>query len=201
MILITQCHGTNLEFTFLKRNARERLRHMTITAIVLTCGGLAGALVTIITLIFKFDDLKARFKTKSDKRRAKFAMKQQPFCQSVCPAPKYMQEIAQILKDMKKDNLITREISLETLGTSLIKNADECCKRGWCSQEEKDNLIHAYIPYEIGGGNGRVLYHVGLAMNLPTSKGGTPCDVDMSLIIEREHERYRVKHNERNNQI
>lgn len=174
---------------------------MTITGIVLTCGGLAGALVTIITLIFKFDDLKAFFRKKAEAKREKFAKKQQPFCQSVCSAPAYMKEIAQALKEIKKENLITREISLETLGNSLIKNADEACKKGFCPQEYKDNLVHAYIPYEIGGGNGRVLYHVGLAMNLPTTKGGTPCDVDMSLIIEREHERYRLKHNERNNQI
>ena len=174
---------------------------MTPIEIVLTCGGLAGALGTIIALIFNLDKLKNFFKEKGDARRMRFATKQQPFCQSVCAAPVYMKEIAQILKDIKKENLLTREISLETLGNSLIRNADEACKKGFCSQEIKDNLIHAYIPYEIGGGNGRVLYHVGLAMNLPTSKGGSPCDVDMSSIIEREHERYRIKHNERNNQI
>lgn len=160
-----------------------------ITLWVMISGGL-GALVIFIANITKLRDYIVAFKKW---KREQFAKKQQPYCQLVCSAPAYMADISKTLKEIKIENAITREISLETLGNIMIQKSIEACEKGYMEQNEKDNLIHSFIPYDIGRGNGRVLYHVGLAMDLPTTQNGTPCDVDMSAIIERERERYALK--------
>jgi len=85
---------------------------------------------------------------------------------------------------------ITREISLETHGMALIDKCKAASEKEYMPQSEKDDLIHSFIPYVIGDGNGKVFNYVQMAMNLPTHFGGQACDVDLNEIVSREVDRY-----------
>lgn len=164
---------------------------------MITPGELAGLSVagatiiaTIAGVIKNWEVIASWFLKVKGKRMMKFAQRQQPYCATVCQAPTSMAKIMVRLDEMFEFIQITREISLETHGMALIATCKKACEQEYMPQAEKDDLIHSFVPYVIGDGNGKVFNYVQMAMNQPTHIGGSPCDVDLSEILTREIERY-----------
>jgi hypothetical protein len=120
----------------------------------------------------------------------RFARRHQPYCSVVCQAPAAMSKILVRLDEMFSFIQITREISLETHGMALIDKCKTACEKEYMPQSEKDDLIHSFIPYVIGDGNGKVFNYVQMAINLATHDGGQACDVNLNEIVTREVDRY-----------
>jgi hypothetical protein len=159
---------------------------------LLVCGASAalGGLVLLLSNIEKLCGYGSRY---SKWRRRQFAKRQQPFCQEVCVAPKYMVEIQATLTKLVKDIEDTKAVSLRTLGDNLNRKCQMYQKQGWMPQDEKNQMMAEFITYWLADGNGNVLYQVGITMNLPVEEGGKPFDIDMSIIIEREVEKHLFK--------
>ena len=163
---------------------------MGLTAILEICGAFIGGIGGIFYLILNLEDLKKFFQKIKERRRRRFAKKQQPYCSEVCQAPAGLTKVLGKLDKIFEFITITREISIETHGMALIALCKQAIEKEFMSQQEKDDLIHSFIPYIIGDGNGKVFNYVQMGMNLPTESGGRECDVDLSVIVERERERY-----------
>jgi hypothetical protein len=150
----------------------------------------AAVIATIAGAIKNWETIKDWFLKIRVKRMIKFAQKQQPYCAVVCTAPASMSKILTRLDEMFSFIQITREISLETHGMALIDKCKVAIDKGFMPQEDKDAIIHSFIPYVIGDGNGKVFNYVQMAMNTPTHYGGPACDVDLNEIVKREVDRY-----------
>jgi len=150
----------------------------------------AAVIATIAGVIKNWEVIKDWFLKIRVKRMVKFAQRQQPYCAVVCQAPTALSEILGRLDQMFSFIQITREISLETHGMALIDKCKAACEKEYMPQAEKDDIIHSFIPYVIGDGNGKVFNYVQMAMNMPTHYGGSACDVDLNEIVQREVDRY-----------
>lgn len=155
----------------------------------------AAVIATLAGLIKNWEVIKDWFKQTRKNRRMRFSLKQQPFCAEICKAPAAMAGILVRLDEILSFIHVTREITLESHGMALIEKCKTAMKHEYMSQTDKDDLIHSFIPYVIGGGNGKVFNHVQMAMNLPTHYGGNTLDVDLAEIVNREVERYNNKKN------
>lgn len=158
---------------------------------IIKIGGYAitglGVLIIFLSNLDKLKGYGIRFTTW---RREKIAKKQQPYCARICQAPTMMVEVSGKLDKIFNFIEITREISLENHGMALIDRCNKFIDKCYMPQYEKDALIHSFIPYVIGDGNGKVFNYVSMAMNLPTEPDGHACDVDIDEIIKREIDRY-----------
>jgi hypothetical protein len=163
---------------------------MTLTEIMTMCGAIVGGIAGLVLLLVNLEKLKNYFNRILVWKMRRFAQRQQPYCSTICPAPIAMEKIFGKLDQMFDFIEITREISLENHGMALIDRCNKFIDKGFMPQYEKDNLIHSFIPYVIGDGNGKVFNYVTMAMNLPTEEGGRTCEVDVDEIIKREIEKY-----------
>jgi len=156
--------------------------------------GIVVSASTVLGLIAgaikNWDTITEKWKKMTESRKVRFAKKQQPYCALICQAPVMMTEVSKKLDKIFDFIEITREISLENHGMALIDRCNKFIEKGFMPQHEKDALIHSFIPYVIGDGNGKVFNYVQMAMNLPTEPGGHECVVDMDEIIRREIEKY-----------
>lgn len=159
------------------------ITHVEIAGIAVTG---ATIIATIAGVIKNWDVIKEWWKKQKEKRSLKFALKQYPYCATVCTAPPNMAKILKRLDEMFEFIQITREISLETHGLIIIDKCKAAIEKGVMPQIDKDELIHSFIPYVRGNGNGKVFSYVQIAMDLPTVTGGHASEVDLNEIIVRE---------------
>ena len=124
------------------------------------------------------------------KRRRILAMKLQPFLQDNCTAIACMSEIKETLKIIEYELMSTKEVSVKTLGSDLIRNSDFFLEKGYMPQTDKDSLLADYITYYYAGGNGIVFSRVEQALGLPTEYGKERVLVDIEAILAHEKEQY-----------
>ena len=146
----------------------------------------ATIIATVAGLIKNWDVISEWWKKRQRERRARFARKQFPFCAALCTAPQSMDKIMKRLDQMFEFIQVTREISLETHGLILIEKCKKAIDNGFMPQPDKDDIIHSFMPYVRGNGNGKVFHYVQMAMDLPTEEGGHAMEVDLNEIITRE---------------
>ena len=147
---------------------------------------LAG-LVAFLSNIKKLNEYYVEY---TIKKRRSLAMKLQPFLQDNCTAIACMTEIKESLKVIEHELMSTKEVSVKTLGSDLIRNSDFFLERGCMPQTDKDSLLADYITYYYAGGNGIVFSRVEQALGLPTEYGKERVTVDIEAILAHEKEKY-----------
>jgi len=166
---------------------------MNVTEIWLLVVGTSAVIGMLVGLITNMEKLTGYGSRYSKWRRRQFAKRQQPFCQEVCVAPKYMLEIQSTMAQLVAEIASVKRVSLRTLGDNLNRKCRDFQRQGWMPQEDKNQMIAEFITYWEADGNGNVFYQVGITMNLPTEPGGITYDIDMSVIIEREIQKHSKK--------
>ena len=148
------------------------------------------ALTGLVMFLTNIKKLREYLVDLSRERRRCLAMKLKPYLELQCSAVQLIPEIRTALAEIKQDLADTKEVSVKTLGSDLIRNSETYVKQGFMNQGDKDSMLNDFITYFCAGGNGVVFTRVEKALCLPTEIGGKHHDIDLSVIVEREKEKH-----------
>ena len=160
--------------------------------IISTVGALLAGLVLFLARIEKLWEYYKRYDIMKRKR---FAEKQQPHCQVVCPAPTAMVEVAEKLENISNQLADNTKMTLDISSDRLIQKSEHFIGLGYMPEFEKAIILKMFINYYLAGGNGHAMYMIDKALKLPDTKNGTACDVDLSYILETEIRKREEKEN------
>jgi hypothetical protein len=156
--------------------------------------GIAGSVLTgLVVTITKAKTLLGYYKEFDTMRRKRFALRQQPHCQVVCPAPLAMVEVSEKLEKISNQLLHNTKMTLDISSDRLIQKATHFISTGYMPEFEKTIMLKMFINYYFAGGNGHAMYMVDKAIKLPDRQGGANCDVDLSYILETESNKWNKK--------
>ena len=146
-----------------------------------------GALITgLVLFLTKMEKLWEYCKRYDAMKRKRFALRQQPHCQIVCPAPLAMVEVSEKLEKISTQLAHNTQMTVDLSSDRLIQKAEYFLKLGYMPQIEKTVMFKMFLNYHFAGGNGPAMYIIDKTLKLPDIEGGAACDVDLSGIIETE---------------
>ena len=160
--------------------------HEVVLWVSVGTAGLAG----LVAFLSNLKKLKEYYVEYIVKRRRILAMKLRPFLQDNCTAIACMDEIKETLKTIRAELASTKEVSVKTLGSDLIRNSDFYLEKGYMPQADKDSMLSDFITYHYAGGNGIVFSRIEQALSLPTEYGRLRVEIDIEAILVHEKEKY-----------
>jgi len=149
-----------------------------------------ASLTGLVVFITNIKKLKEFISDLTKARRGCLAMKLKPYMEMNCSAIELIPEIRKALAEIQQELADTKEVSVKTLGSDLIRNCETYVKQGFMIQGDKDAILNDFITYFCAGGNGVVFTRVENALKLPTEIGGCVHNIDLSVIVEREKEKH-----------
>jgi hypothetical protein len=157
--------------------------------VAIVISAIAGFLTTVVIIIVKLETLMGYYKRYDNMKRKRFAEKQQPHCQAVCPAPQAMVDVSSALDKIQTYIAHNNKMTLDLSSDRLMQKSNYFISQEFIPEVDHYTLLKMFLNYHFANGNGPAMSIVDRALKLPSVLGGEPRDIDLSRIIEIETNR------------